>query len=68
MIAVSTNDALSSSAKNIGQLMNYKNIFFVPMRQDDSENKPNSIVADFSLIKKAMDSALENRQLQPVYI
>lgn len=68
VIAVSTNDALSSSAKNIGQLMNYKNIFFVPMRQDDSENKPNSIVADFSLIKKAMTSALENRQLQPVYI
>lgn len=68
VIAVSTNDALSSSAKNIGQLMNYKNIFFVPMKQDDSQNKPNSVVADFSLIEMSMRSALENKQLQPVYL
>lgn len=68
VIAVSTNDALSSSAKNIGQLMNCKNIFFVPMKQDDCINKPNSVVADFSLIEMTMQTALENRQLQPVYI
>lgn len=68
VIAVSTNDALSSSAKNIGQLMNYKNIFFVPMKQDDCINKPNSVVADFSQIEKAMEYALKNRQLQPLYI
>ena len=47
VIAVSTNDALSGSAQNIGRLLNRKNIFFVPMKQDDPEKKPRSVVADF---------------------
>ena len=68
LIAVSTNDALAGAAKNIGLLQNYKNMFFVPYRQDDCENKPASIVADFSKTHEAMLSALENRQLQPVII
>ena len=68
VIAVSTNDALSSSAKNIGQLMNYKNIFFVPMKQDDFSNKPTSVVADFSLIEQSMKNALEGIQIQPVLL
>lgn len=68
LIAVSTNDALSSSARNIGHLLNCKNIFFVPMRQDDSENKPNSIVADFSKIEHSMLSALNNKQAQPMFV
>lgn len=68
LIAVSTNDALGNAAKNIGNLMNYKNIFFVPMRQDDPKDKPNSIVADFTQIYDSMISALENKQIQPVII
>ena len=68
LIAVSTNDALAGAAKNIGHLHNYKNIFFVPYRQDDSTNKPTSIVADFTLTEKAMKEALEGRQMQPVII
>ncbi len=67
LIAVSTNDALGISAKNIGQLMNSKHIFFVPMKQDDADNKPNSIVADFNLISDAVSYALQNKQIQPVY-
>lgn len=68
IIAVSTNDALSGAAKNIGALMNYKNIFFVPYRQDDHINKPTSIVADFSLTEKAINAALEYKQIQPIII
>lgn len=68
LIGVSTNDALGNAAKNIGSLMNYKNIFFIPMRQDDPENKPNSIVADFTQTYEAMLCALEYRQLQPVLL
>ncbi len=68
LIAVSTNDALSGAAKNIGNLMNYKNIYFVPYKQDDHINKPNSIVADFSLTEDAMNKALENIQIQPVIL
>ena len=68
VIAVSTNDALSGSAKNIGTLLNYKNIYFVPMKQDDYEKKPTSIVADFDFILPTIEKALNGEQLQPVYL
>lgn len=68
VIAVSTNDALSASAQNIGKLLNTKNIYFVPMKQDDTDNKPNSIVADFNLVLPAVKAALEKRQLQPIFL
>ncbi|MCI5752492.1 MAG: dipicolinate synthase subunit B [Oscillospiraceae bacterium] len=66
LIAVSTNDALSASAANIGTLLNRRNYFFVPIRQDNPDLKPASAVADFSLIPEAAAYALEYRQLQPV--
>lgn len=69
IIAVSTNDALGAAAKNIGLLMNSKNIYFVPMRQDDPLNKPNSIVADFTKIPETLDFVLTNgMQNEPLYI
>ena len=68
LIAVSTNDALSLSAQNIGKLLNYKNVYFVPMRQDDIKKKPTSLVADFELVIPAVEAALEARQLQPIFI
>lgn len=67
LIAVSTNDALGASAINIGKLLNTKHIFFVPFRQDDPENKPNSAVARFEKIPESAELALENRQIQPVF-
>ena len=66
LLAVSTNDALGNAAKNIGALMNFKNIYFVPMGQDDIYKKPRSVVADFSLTELALNSALNGVQLQPV--
>ena len=66
VIAVSTNDALGTSAQNIGRLMNYKNIYFVPMGQDDPEKKPASVVAHFEKSKEAIESALLGKQVQPV--
>lgn len=66
LIAVSTNDGLGNAAKNIGMLLNYKNIFFVPFGQDDCLKKPNSLVADMTKICEAAKAALEKRQLQPV--
>ena len=50
VIAVATNDGLAASAKNIGALMDKKNIYFVPFRQDDPAAKPTSLVADFGRI------------------
>lgn len=66
ILAVSTNDALSGAAKNIGALQNYKNVFFVPYAQDDCENKPTSIVAHFEKTAETLHAALNGRQLQPV--
>ena len=68
VIAVSTNDGLGASAKNIGLLMEKKHVFFVPYRQDDPVGKPTSLVADFSRINDAVDAALEGRQVQPVLL
>ena len=52
--------------KNIGLLLNTKNIYFVPFGQDDPEKKPNSMTAHTDLLIPALEAALENRQLQPV--
>ena len=66
LIAVSSNDALSVSASNIGRLLNCKNVYFIPMRQDDSTNKPRSIVADFDKTYDSMLNALNGKQIQPI--
>ena len=34
LIAVSTNDGLASAARNIGTLLNFKHLFFLPFTQD----------------------------------
>ena len=69
IIAVSSNDALGTSARNIGTLMNSKNIYFVPMEQDDYINKPNSIVADFRYISDTVKEVLATRvQPQPILL
>ena len=66
LLAPSTNDGLAASARNLGQLMARKYIYLVPFRQDDPEEKPASLVADFSLVADAAQAALEGRQLQRV--
>ena len=66
LIAISTNDALSMSASNIGTLLNRKHHYFVPFRQDDYIKKPRSLVADMNLIPESVKYALSNKQIQPL--
>lgn len=66
VIAVSSNDALSQNARNIGQLLGMRHVRFVPFAQDDPEEKPNSLVAAFELIPETLSEALRGRQLQPL--
>ncbi|MBE7054747.1 MAG: dipicolinate synthase subunit B [Ruminococcaceae bacterium] len=66
IIAPSTNDGLGASAKNIGQLLNTKNIYFVPFGQDDPVGKNNSLVAKWEYLLPAVESALKGKQFQPV--
>lgn len=68
LLAVSTNDALAGAAENIGKLMARKHYFFVPFGQDDPEQKPTSLVADFTKIPEAMEAAMEGRQIQPLLV
>lgn len=68
VIALASNDALSANMKNIATLLNRKNVYFLPMRQDDPQNKPHSLIADFSLLYPTLKDALEGRQYQSVFI
>lgn len=68
IISVSTNDAMGMNFKNIGQLMNMKNIYFVPFEQDNCVKKPNSLISRLDLIPATIEEALEGRQIQPVLI
>lgn len=66
IIAISTNDALAGAAENIGKLLARKHYYFVPFGQDDSKNKPTSIVADFSKLPQTLELALAGMQIQPI--
>ena len=68
VIALSTNDGLSGNAENLGRLLNRKNCYFVPFKQDNPITKPNSIVSDFSYIKRTLEYALDNEQIQPILL
>ncbi len=68
LIAPATNDGLAISGKNISKLMVYKNIFFVPFSQDDPQKKPTSTIAHFDLLPKAIEMALQNKQINPLLL
>lgn len=66
VIGVSTNDGLGLNGKNIMNLLNTKNIYFIPFGQDNYETKPNSLVAHYDLLIPTIEKALEKDQIQPV--
>ncbi len=68
VIAVSTNDGLGNNCKNIGTLVNMKNIYVVPFKQDDFREKENSLISDMNLIIPTVKLALDGKQIQPILI
>ena len=68
VIAPSTNNGLSGNAENIGKLLNRKNYYFVPFKQDNPITKPRSIVFDVEYIIKTIEYALEGEQISPILI
>ncbi|MFA5577613.1 MAG: dipicolinate synthase subunit B [Tissierellaceae bacterium] len=66
VIAISTNDGLGANAKNLGLLLDKKNVFFVPFNQDNPLKKPNSLIAHYNMIIPTIKEALEGRQIQPL--
>ena len=68
VIALATNDAMSSNLQNIAKLLSKKNVYFVPMKQDNPELKPHSLVADFDLVDKCIEYSFESVQMRPLFI
>lgn len=68
LLSLASNDALSANLKNIGALMQRKNFFFVPMRQDDVVKKPHSLVFDPSICTEAVRGMEKGMQLRPVFM
>ena len=66
LIALATNDALGANAKNLGALLNVKNVYFVPLGQDDPLKKPASLIFDAEVLLPALAAAACGKQLQPV--
>ena len=66
VIGVSTNDGLGKSLKNIACLIDTKNYFFVPFRQDDCESKPKSLVLDYNMLVDTIDYGIKYKQIQPI--
>lgn len=66
VIGVSTNDGLGMSLENIGKLLNTKNMYFVPFRQDDYISKPKSLVLDYNYIIDTLKFAIKGKQIQPI--
>lgn len=68
VLAVSTNDGLSGSAANLGQLLNRRHYYFVPFRQDAPRSKPRSLVAEIELLAPTIRSAYQEKQIQPILL
>ena len=68
VIAISTNDGLSANAKNLGILLNVRNVFFVPFGQDNPINKSNSLIADYTKLVPAIEQAVLGEQLEPILL
>ena len=68
VLAISTNYGLSGSAENIGKLLNRKNYFFVPFKQDNPITKPRSLVADFKYLIPTIENALDKEQIEPILL
>ena len=68
VIALASNDAMSANLGNIAKLLTRKNIYFVPMCQDEPIKKPHSLVADFSLIEETLEGALTGKQIRKLFL
>ena len=68
VIALSSNDAMSANLGNLGTLLSRKNIYFVPMKQDDPIKKPHSLVADLDLLEDTVEGALVGKQTRKLFL
>ena len=68
VIAPSTNNGLGANMVSIAKLINRKNYYFVPFRQDNPLTKPRSVVFYPEYILKTIEFALDGEQIEPILI
>jgi dipicolinate synthase subunit B len=68
LIALASNDAMSANLDNLAKLLTRKNVYFVPMNQDEPVKKPHSLVADFSMLPASLDAAILGNQLRKLFL
>jgi dipicolinate synthase subunit B len=68
VIALASNDAMSANLGNVSTLLSRKNIYFVPMNQDEPVKKHHSLVADFGMLQKTLEAALMGKQYQRLFV
>ncbi len=68
VIALASNDAMSANLPSIGTLLCRKNVYFVPMKQDDPLKKPHSLVADFEKCPETLEKAERKEQIRPLFL
>ncbi len=68
LIALASNDAMAQNLANIGKLLVRKSVYFVPMKQDDPQRKPHSLVADFTLLQQTFSSMMQGKQIRPLFL
>lgn len=68
VVAPSTNNGLAANMINIGSLLNRRNYYFVPFKQDNPITKPRSIVFDPDYIIQTIEMALDGIQIEPILL
>ena len=68
LIALATNDGLSQNLGSLANLITRRSVYFVPMRQDDPEGKPHSLVAEMSMIPECYDLMTKEKQKRPIFL
>ncbi len=66
VVALASNDGLCGNAENFGRMLARRNVYFVPLGQDDAMKKPRSLVCDFTKLTETMEKAMRGIQIQPV--
>lgn len=68
LIALASNDAISQNLGNIASLITRRGVYFVPLLQDDPKGKPHSLVAEMSMVTKALVAMQNGNQLRPLFL
>lgn len=68
VLAIATGTGLSDNAENIGKLLNRKNYYFVPFRQNNPITKPRAIAYEPEYIVKTIKYAIERKQISPILL